>query len=135
MAYSRIVELNDATPADDTYDMHDAGMSDDNGIPVWVSIAYWVTTADVTAGGYSISLEYVDPVGETRVVNGTPISLADATAFTYVPVFPIQRQSSSSLAQLVADLSGLAGSAKISARIKFSGESNENIGGFHEWTP
>ncbi len=110
-------------------------LSPDFDIPVWVSMAYWVVSAD-GGDGFSMSINYVDPTGQTRSIDGSTIGLGDSAAFVVVPVTPIQRLSDSSLVEVTATNFGSgAGSPLVAARIMVGRMSYEQIVAGADWTP
>lgn len=130
----QVVKFDARAPSNDTFDLLGAGLHEDFIIPVWASFSYWVSTSDILAvGAFTVDFQYDDPTGQTRVVNGSPISLQDGTAFFSSPVFQMQRLNATSLAELVSTLAGLAGSSEVSFRMKFSSECLENVD-FTDWT-
>lgn len=137
-----IVKLDNYEPivGSQTFDLVANNIVDPDAfdIPVWLSVTYWIVTEDVAAiaEGFSISVNYVDPTGTTRTIAGTPISLGIAEGIFVLPVTPIQRQSASSLVELVATRSaGGAGAPIVSARIMASRLNYEHIPVQANWTP
>lgn len=130
----KIIFFDDRTPVSDNFSLYDAGLSDCGSIPLWLSWTYWVSTDDILAvGAVNIDFEYIDPTGQTRVINGSPISLQDGTAQFSSPVVQAVRQDGTSLARMVMTLIGLAASSKVACRVKFTDDTNENIGSSTEW--
>lgn len=131
----RIVYFDDRTPGNDNFSLYDGGLNDCPSIPLWLSWTYWVSVDDILAvGAVNIDFEYIDPTGQTRTVNGSPISLQDSTAQFSSPLVQAVRQSDSSLARMVMTLAGLAASSKVSCRVRFTGDTSESIGGYTAWT-
>lgn len=136
-----IVKLEPHTPAVGTsaFDLVSAGnLYSDFDIPVWISVAFWVVTPDVlaVADGYQIDINYVDPTGQTRTINSTPFSLGNGAAFSVIPVTPIQRESATSLVELVATRGGAGlGAPEVAARIMMTRLCNDNIAVSNIWTP
>lgn len=134
MTLARQIYFDGRAPSNDTFDFHDADLTNSFEGTVWCSMTYWVSTADIlAAGAFNVDINYTDPTGQTRAVNGTPISLQDGTAFFASPVFPIQRLSGGSTLEAVSTLGGVAAGSAVSCRIMFSGYTEEDIS-LTEWT-
>lgn len=136
-----LVTLDGYTPAvgSESYDLVANGnLYTDFEIPVWIAFSFWVTTADVLAAadGFQLDLNYVDPTGQTITVNGTPFSLGNAAGFSTIPVTQIQRQSGSSLVEIVATRGGGGlGSPVVAGRIMMSRFCFDNLAVNNIWTP
>lgn len=134
MTLARQIYFNDRAPSNDTFDFHDADLTNSFEGTVWVSVCYWIATADaLAAGAFSVDINYTDPTGQTRTMSGTPISLQDPTGFYSSFVFPVQRLSGGSTLEAVSTLVGSAAGALVSCRVMFSGYTEEDIS-LTEWT-
>lgn len=100
-------------------------------IPVWISFAYWIVTEDVLAlGAFTADINYIDPTGTNRVINGSPISLAAAGGFFSRPVEMVVRQDLSSAFTFDKQLISTAGSSVIGYRLFLTGVLDEITSGF-----
>lgn len=130
----RIVYFDDRTPSNDSFSLYDGGLSDCSSIPLWLAWTYWISTEDLlAAGAVNIDFEYVDPTGQTRTISGSPISLQDGTSQFSSPFVQAIRQNDTSLARMVMTLAGSAADAKVAFRLRFTGDTNENLGGQTNW--
>jgi hypothetical protein len=59
-------------------DLDQAGNSGNR--PFWVSFQYWTEVADLAAGGFSMDINYEDPTGSIRQINGSILNLTDASS-------------------------------------------------------
>lgn len=113
-----VKQVDAVTPANGQEDFTQiTGCQDATG-PHWVSFCYWIDTADALASGaFNIDINYVDPTGQTRTINGPPISLQDSAGFANVAVQMVQRQTETSAWTLDLTLAGSAAGSKVSYRV------------------
>lgn len=118
MATFLFKNADDVTPANFQLDFNDIDWNSIYRIPHWLSWSYWVTTTDVTAGIWSVDINWLDPNGDARVLNGGQLDLAGfGNTLVSNGVVPISRQSATSAWTFDALLTGLAATAKLSYRI------------------
>lgn len=119
-----VTGVNSVTPSSFTRDFNDAI---DTPCCYWVSFAYWTSVSDVAAGAFTAEIEYVDPIGETRVISGVPISLDDPTGFYSSPPAMIVRQAANSLWEINFTLIGPAGSSEMGYKVMHSAAASTDI--------
>lgn len=109
----------DVAPSTTSYDLNSADQLSQPGAvgPFLVGLSAWVTSGDVSAGALLFTMNYDDPVGETREVNFTGLTptllLSDATSFFATPALWMIRETNTSLWQLNTTLAGSAGTSTV----------------------
>lgn len=113
-----VKQVDNVTPANGQDDFTQISGCQDATGPHWISFCYWIETADVlAAGAFSMDINYTDPTGQTRTINGTPISLQDSTGFFSRPVEMIERDTVNSTWTLDRTLAGVAAGSKVAYRV------------------
>lgn len=115
-----IKEVDAVTPSSFVHDFNE--IAAEIG-PVWMSFDFWVHTADVLAGAFTMDINWLDPTNQTRTINGSTISLGDATGRnSNNQVFAVQRLDGTALWEAASTLIGSAGSSLISYRLMLQKE-------------
>lgn len=95
-----------------------------------IGFTYWVATAGgVTAGAFNLDIQWEDPSGQTRTLNGSPISLQDPNASFASPAVCMRRSTANTLFDLVKTLIGAADGAEIGYSIIATSGSSSDIYG------
>lgn len=116
------------TPVTENVDLSSSLLSE---VPQFVAFKYWITTAGgASAGAISMDFSWTDLDGQSRIVNGSPISLQDGAGSFISPTFLMDRQSSSSQLDLVKTLIGAADGAEVRYGILTSSGASSDVGTF-----
>lgn len=100
-------------------------------VPQLIGFSYWVETAgSASAGAFNMDITWLDFIGQSRILNGSPISLQDPNASFSSPVAVVRRQTDTSQFDIVKTLIGLAGGAVIGYAIYITPGSSSDVGVF-----
>lgn len=111
-----VAKADGVAPATEEFTLDHPSVTDKVG-PFLVALESWTHTADGSANGYQVSLEYVDPVGVTRVVQTSGLDLADPEGINVTQVTLIERLSDVSNFKFKTLVLGSGGSALVSYRL------------------